>query len=180
MQFAKDSFYMGLRERLAAQAPQRTVMVNGVVRPAILVVENEAVNAAEPLANAFYLCWGGARIAKSHAGGERPLLVLECTIAYRTGGSGESGMDRGRKLGELDQELLAICQPGWTPKRDYTQSPAVELGTNVFWNVPELGDAEAVGSEAPTSWRKSRAGSGAKLLRLASLSIYFFAEMEQR
>jgi hypothetical protein len=179
MQSAKDSFYMTLRERLAAVNPARVMAVNGVTRPAIVVMENESVSAAEPLANAFYIYWGGARMSKGHSGGERPLMAMECTIAYRTSGSGETGVDRGRSLTALDQELLAICRPGWAAKRDYRQSPAVELGTSLVWTAAELGEAETVG-EAPSSWRKTRAMSGAKLQRLASMTVYFFAEAEQK
>lgn len=179
MQCAKDSFYMALRERLAAVNPARVMLVNGVTRPAIQVAENETVSAAEPTADVFYIYWAGARMSKLHSGGERPLMAMECTIAYRTSGSGETGVDRGRSLTGLDEELLAICRPGWAAKRDYTQSPEVELGTNLVWTPPELGEAETVG-EAPSSWRKTRAVSGAKLQRLASMTIYFFAEAEQR
>lgn len=179
MQFAKDSFYMALRERLGEVNPARVLAVNGVTRPAILVSENETVSAAEPAADAFHLYWGAARVSKAHGGGERPLIALECTIAYRTAGSGEAGVDRGRSLAALDEELLAICRPGWAPKRDYTQAPPAELGTNVMWNPPELGEAETVG-EAPSSWRKARASSGARLQRLASMSLYFFSERERR
>lgn len=179
MQFAKDSFYMALRERLAVVNPERMVSIGGITRPAIMVVENEPVSGAEPVAEAFHIYWGAAKASKQHSGGERPLVALECTIAYRTGGSGAAGADRGRRLGELDDELLAICQPGWTPKRDYRQSPAVELGTNVMWGAPELGEIEAVG-EAPSNWRKVRAIAGARLQRLAGLCLYFFAEAERR
>lgn len=179
MQCAKDSFYMALRERLARVNPARTVTIGGITRPAILVVENEPVSGSEPLGDTFHIYWGAARASKQHSGGERALLGLECTIAYRTGGSGAAGADRGRSLGALDEELLAICQPGWTAKRDYRQAPAVELGTNVVWTAPELGEIEAVG-EAPSNWRKTRAIAGARLQRLASLSLYFFAEAERR
>jgi len=179
MQSAKDSFYMALRERLAVVNPARVMAVNGVTRPAIAVMENESVSAAEPLADAFYIYWGGARMSKGHSGGERALMAMECTIAYRTSGSGETGVDRGRSLTALDQELLAICRPGWAAKRDYRQSPAGELGTNLVWTAAELGEAETVG-EAPSSWRKTRAVSGAKLQRLASMTVYFFAEAEQK
>jgi hypothetical protein len=179
MQFAKDSFYVALRERLAVVNPARTVVMNGVTRPAIVVVENEAGSAAEPVADTFHIYWGGAKVSKAHSGGERQLMALECTIAYRTAGSGEAGVDRGRRLARLDEELLAICRPGWTTKRDYTQSPQVELGTTLMWNPPDLGETETVG-EAPSSWRKTRAISGARLQRLASMIIYFFGETEQR
>jgi len=170
---------MALRERLAAVNPARTVVINGVTRPAILVAENEPANSAEPMAETFHIYWGGAKVSKAHSGGERPLMGLECTIAYRTAGSGEAGVDRGRGLAKLDEELLAICRPGWAAKREYTQSPPAELGTNLMWNPPDLGETETVG-EAPSSWRKTRAISGARLQRLASMTIYFFRETEQR
>ena len=179
MQFAKDSFYMALRERLATVNPAHTMAVNGVIRPAILVVENEAVNAAEPVADAFHIYWGAARASKAHSGGESALMGLECTIAYRTAGSGEAGVDRGRSLTALDEELLAICEPRWAAKRDYRQSPPLELGSNLMWNPPELGETETVG-EAASTWRKARAAAGARVQRLASLTIYFFVETEPR
>ena len=40
MQFAKDSFFLALQQRLAALNPARTVTLNGATVPAILVVEN--------------------------------------------------------------------------------------------------------------------------------------------
>jgi hypothetical protein len=46
-------------------------------------------------------------------------------------------MDRGRTLGQLDSELLSICRPAFTEKRDYSQSPSADLGTGVFWTLPE-------------------------------------------
>ena len=61
MQSAKDSFYVALRDRLAALNPQRTVFLNGVTRPAVIVVENEYITAAGPLPEAFYLGWGTAQ-----------------------------------------------------------------------------------------------------------------------
>ena len=42
MQNAKDSFYMALRTRLASINPERTVLLRGTVRPAILLEEAEA------------------------------------------------------------------------------------------------------------------------------------------
>jgi len=39
MQAAKDSFYMTLRERLTALNPARTMVIDGVTVPAIVVRE---------------------------------------------------------------------------------------------------------------------------------------------
>src|SRR5580704_16883528 len=134
MQFAKDSFYMTLQSRLAALNPARTVTLNGAQRPAMIVMENEYPNAAQRLANAFYLEWGSAKTLGSEA---TPLVLLACSIVYYAAGSLQSGMDRGRTLGQLDSELLSICRPAFTEKRDYSQSPSADLGTGVFWALPE-------------------------------------------
>ena len=40
MQFAKDSFFLALQERLAALNPVRSVTLNGATVPAVVVVEN--------------------------------------------------------------------------------------------------------------------------------------------
>jgi hypothetical protein len=55
MQFAKDSFFLALQQRLAALNPARTVTLNGATVPAILVVENLLPAAADPQPNTFYL-----------------------------------------------------------------------------------------------------------------------------
>ena len=48
MKNAKDTFYVALRDRLAAVNPARTFVLRGVVRPGIMVVENEMVSAELP------------------------------------------------------------------------------------------------------------------------------------
>ena len=58
MQNAKDTFYMTLRDRLAAVNPARTMVVRGVTRPGSLVEENELVSADQPV-DAFCLRWTG-------------------------------------------------------------------------------------------------------------------------
>ena len=143
MQFTKDSFYMALRERLAALNPARTVTVNGVTLPAVMVAENELVMPVEPLPDAFYLEWGAAAVVARQEG-SRELMAMECVISYHTFGTVESGVDRGRTLAELDMELLSICQPPHTAKQDFTQAPSVDLGTNVVWSEPELGEVAGI------------------------------------
>jgi len=108
MQFAKDSFYMTLLQRLVALNPQRTVTLNGTTRPAIIVAENELVVPIVPLADAFYIEWGAVEAVARQTGG-RMILAMECVISYHTFGTVESGVDRGRTLASLDMELLSIC-----------------------------------------------------------------------
>src|SRR5271156_3594835 len=117
MQFTKDSFYMTLLERLVALNPQQTVTLNGTTRPAIIVAENELVVPIVPLPDAFYLEWGAAELVRRQTG-SAALLAMECIVSYHTFGTVETGVDRGRILAALDMELLSICQPPWTPKRD--------------------------------------------------------------
>src|SRR5262249_47362013 len=142
-QFAKDSFYMALRERLAALNPQRVVTLNGVSRPAIIVAENEVVVPVEPLPDVFYIEWGAARVSK-HQDGSRALMQMDCTISHHTLGTVESGVDRGRTLVALDTELLSICQPQKTTKQDFTQAPSVDLGTSIMWTPPEFGEVSGI------------------------------------
>jgi hypothetical protein len=161
MQFAKDSFYVTLRERLATVNAARTAVVDGVLRPAIVVGENQAATAARSLPETFYVQFGGMRKAGAGARALRPLLALECSITYFTAGVNEGGSDRGRTLAALDSELLAICAPPSTPKCDYGQTPATALGTAVLWDAPQFGDTEPVNGG---------------LRRVARLTLYFFPE----
>ncbi len=164
MQFAKDSFYVALRDRLAALNPARVVYLDGASRPAVIVAENQAPGSTVPFDNGFYLRWGAARVVANTQRARRPLLALDCVISYRTSGAADNSFtDRGRTMAALDLELLAITSPGQTAKQDFSQAPVVDLGTKVLWRRPQLGDAEAVGSE---------------LRRSAALTVFFFTEVE--
>ncbi len=163
MQFAKDSFYIALRDRLAALDPARTVVVEGRARPAVLVDENEPAISAPPLPNAFHLGWGPAQVVAGSESACRPLMKTECRISYRVAGAQPGSVDRGRALAALDTELLRLSAPPRAPKCDYTQTPAAGLGTTVFWGLPEFDDIEAVHGE---------------LRRTARLSVFFFPEVD--
>ena len=135
MQATKDSFYITLRDRLVTVDPQRTITIDGATRPAIVVAENEPPNAAPPVSDAFYLYWGGARAMPASSS----LMEMECTIAYRTKGSeANGGLDRGRTLANLDNDVLAICSPPRTEKCNYSTGADVDLGSNIFWTPPVL------------------------------------------
>jgi hypothetical protein len=68
---------------------------------------------------------------------------MQCTLTYQTRGSdAATGTDRGRVLGSMDSELAQICLPESADKSDYTQSPAVALGSKIFWSAPVFADAE--------------------------------------
>jgi hypothetical protein len=166
MQAAKDSFYMVLRERLAALNPARVIVIDGIARPAIVVRENMEPQFSVTAVNAYYVDWGDVRIAES----SRPILGMECHISYATEGGIGSGVDRGRLLAQLDEELLRICGPPHTEMRDYQQSPSVSLRGGVFWTMPELKDAER-------AMPKEMRGAGASMARaerMATLRVYFF------
>ena len=169
MQFTKDSFYMALRERLAAINPARTVTVNGVTFPAVIVAENELVVPVDPLADAFYLEWGAASVAARQEG-SRKLMEMECVISYHTFGSVESGVDRGRTLAELDMELLSMCQPPHTAKQDFSQTPSVGLGTNVVWSEPVMGEVAGIIAQESTARR-------IRLERKTTVKVFFFPEV---
>lgn len=165
MQAAKDSFYMALRERLAALNPGRVIVVDGVERPGVIVRENLEVQSATMPAGAFLLDWGEVRVAEQ----TRPILGVDCQISYAEEGSSATGVDRGRRLAEMDEELLRICHPPHTAMRDYRQTPSVDLGCGVFWTMPELKNAAKEARE-----QDKRRGGAARLERRASLRVYFF------
>jgi len=186
MQFAKDSFFLALQSRLAGLNPARTVTVNGTTVPAILVVENLPPSSAEPQPNTFYMEWGEADVVEGHAGCG-PLMSLDVVISYYTFGSVESMVDRGRLLAQLDDELLGICQPPNTEKLDYTQSPAADLGTRVFWGQPSFSEGKGTGLYWGRTSFPERIKSGvteeaesqqdARAERKARLTMYFFSEV---
>jgi len=189
MQSAKDSFYVALRDRLAALNPQRTVFLDGVTRPAVVVVENEYITATGPLPEAFYIAWGTVQPLPAMRDGQPALLALDCTISYWTAGSAEKqGIDRGRALAQLDSELLAICSPPSTAQCDYSQSPPLGLGTNVLWTMPELHlkSQNQLQGTAPlwTVMGDQLVGSPSnsvpviRLERAASLTLFFYPEAD--
>ena len=158
MQSAKDSFYIALRDRLAALNPQRTVMVEGVMRPAILVRENEPAAKAGDQANAFCLDWGPA-LALDES--ETPVMQIACEVKYWTSGSADGAGDRGRQLTALDEELLKVCDPLRTALMDYSTSPATDLGRNMFWEPPGM---------------KVKVDEQGRAQRTAEVNVFFLAE----
>ena len=186
MQFAKDSFFLALQQRLAALNPGLTVTLNGATVPAILVVENLPPSWAEPQPNTFYIEWGAADVIDGSAG-SNALMSLDVVISYYTLGSVQSMVDRGRKLAQMDDELLSICQPPNTDKRDYTQSPSADLGTSVFWGQPSFTEGKGTGMFWGRVSFPERAKSGltdlaetsqdSRVERKVRLTIYFFSEV---
>ena len=185
MQFAKDSFFLALQQRLAGLNPARTVTINGATVPAVLVVENLPPASVEPQPNTFYIEWGTAAVVEGRAG-DAALMSRECVISYYTLGTTQSMVDRGRVLGQLDNELLGICQPTNTEKYDYTQSPSADLGTAVFWNPPTFLEVTTSGVEDNTLAYQGRqvrramyeqAYQDGRVERRAGLTVFFFSEV---
>jgi hypothetical protein len=185
MQFAKDSFLLALQQRLSGLNPARTVTINGVTGPAVVTVENWPPASVEPQPNVFYIEWGTASVVDGHAN-NAAMMSLACVISYYTLGTVQSMVDRGRVLGQLDSELLGICQPTNTEKYDYSQSPSVDLGTTVFWNQPTFQEATTLGVEDNTLAYQGRAIRRAvyeqayqdgRAERRAGLTVFFFSEV---
>ena len=131
MENAKNTFYVTLRNRLAVVNPERTVVIRGLVRPGILVEENEVVAAALP-PNVFVLRW-----TKTLADPALPMTLaqMECEIVYATDGNADNaGMDRGRMLAAMDAELVVMLVPNSAVKTNYAVSPSVAMQTSVFWS----------------------------------------------
>ncbi len=136
MQNAKDSFYMALRARLAAINPQRTILLRGAVRPGILVEEAEAPFSQLP-ADVFVVRWLGLGCDVNL---DSALVAEECEIIYQTCGCQSfGGLDRGRTLSAMDEELLSMLQPFSTPKVNFMATPPAPMLTQVFWDEPGFG-----------------------------------------
>ena len=148
MENTRDTFYVTLRNRLAALNPARTMVVRGVVRPGVLVEENELATTFQPV-NAFCLEWTEMKVDPA---GALPLVTQTCAIRYATDGSAENGgMDRGRLLAAMDGELAAALGmvPRYAVKNNYagvsTGVGAVVMGTNVFWGDAVFGAVTKTG-----------------------------------
>lgn len=161
MQRAKDTFYIALRDRIAALNPARTAVVRGVVRPAVLVEENELAVDYPPL-NAFRLRW--TEIA-ADSEGVLPLVRMQCEIRYATAGTeGNAGMDRGRLMAAMDAELAtALAQsPQNAVKTDYAAPSGSQSGdSNVFWGDVQFASLQTTGEQ---------------LERMASVDVYSYQE----
>ena len=160
MQNARDTFYVTLRDRLAAVNPARTIVLRRLVRPGVLVEENELVSAALPV-DAFCLHWTTLSV---DAQGTLPLVTMGCAIRYATDGdSGNGGMDRGRLLAAMDAELAATVSaaPQHAVKRNYAGAAPAAMATNVFWGDAAFG---AVVVE------------GERLERVATVAVFCYQE----
>jgi hypothetical protein len=153
-----------LQSRLAQLNPARTIVLRGVLRPGVLVEENELPTASIEV-DAFRLQWTATQIDTEVP---MPLVTLACSIAYATdGSSGNGGMDRGRLLAAMDGELTAAlaADPRTVIKMDYAAAvngvAPTEMGTNVFWAEPVFGAIEV---------------DGERLLRKATVQVCAYQE----
>jgi hypothetical protein len=158
MQNAKDSFYVALRARLVAIHPERTILLRAAVRPGILVEEAEAPIAQLP-PDIFLLRWLGLGVDQDLPS---MLVAEEVEIHYSTLGTQSfGGLDRGRALSAMDAELVGMLSPLWTPKLDYTATPATAMLTNVFWDEAVFGAVTVVRD---------------RLSRVARVTVYSYQE----
>jgi hypothetical protein len=136
MQNAKDTFYEVLRGRIVALNPYRTIVLRGVVRPGLLVEENELVSAVD-LPDCFRLQWSPGAL---NVDGSMTMVTTECVMQYETAGTGgNAGMDRGRALAAMDGELQGAVNllPRSAQKMNYVAlasgGPAAAMATSVWW-----------------------------------------------
>src|ERR1700749_919950 len=133
MQNAKDSFYIALRTRLAVVNPKRTILLRGSLRPGILVEEAEAPFTQLPN-DVFVVRWLGLGTDLDLSSA---MTAQECEVVYQTCGTQAfGGLDRGRALSEMDEEVIAMLQPFCAPKLNYAVQPAAPMLTQVFWDEP--------------------------------------------
>jgi hypothetical protein len=165
MQRAKDTFYIAMRDRVASLNPARTVLVRGVLRPGVLVEENELA-VEYPPANAFRLRWTALSV---NPAGAMPLVKMRCEINYSTAGNpGNGGMDRGRLMAVMDAELVAAVNeaPQNAAKKDYAIPAGPEVPqTNIFWSEVAFEPLQL---------------NGEQLERVATVDVYSYQEAGER
>jgi hypothetical protein len=158
MQNAKDSFYMALRARLVTINPERTILLRGAVRPGIVVEEAEAPFNQLPN-DVYVLRWLGVGVDVDLAS---TMAAEQCEILYQTCGTQSfGGLDRGRLMSQMDEEVTAMLEPFHTPKLNYTATPPAAMLTQVFWDEPGFG---------PLTTQRDR------LSRSASVMVYSYQE----
>jgi len=165
MQHAKDTFYITVRDRIASLNPARTVLLRGLLRPGVLVEENElAVDQQPP--DAFRLRWTEFSAVGNDA---MPLVTMRCEFHYATAGNaGNGGMDRGRLLGVMDAELAAAINttPQNAVKVNYADaSGPTPMQTNLFWGDIAFGALTA---------------NGEQLERVATVDVFSYQEAGER
>ena len=142
MQAAKDSFFRALQSRLMTVNPARSIRVDGVARPAILVVENEAYPPPKLHFNTFYVQWLGVSAIRGFARTLAPRYEQIAQVEYFVQGTAplpRPFADRGRLMAQLDRELIEILFPGYTEKLDYNVTPPQSLGSLLLWHwAPDL------------------------------------------
>ncbi|MDE1176725.1 MAG: hypothetical protein PW789_08955 [Edaphobacter sp.] len=165
MQNAKDTFYITLRDRVAALNPARTIVLRGQTRPGVLVEENELASAFDQQ-DAFRLRWTTLAIDSQQPA---PLAALRCEILYATAGSsGNGGMDRGRLLEAMDAELFSALHTA--PQNALLQqfasdTAAVVLPARIFWGNPAFNPVTS---------------NGELLERTATVDVFTYQNQEER
>jgi hypothetical protein len=143
---------MALRTRLTTINPARTILLRGTVRPGILVEEAEAPM-SQPPSDVFVLRWITLGVDTDLC---CTMAAEECEVLYQTCGTQSfGGLDRGRALSEMDEELVAMLQPFCTPKLNYTSTPPAAMLTQVFWDEPAF---------APVVTSRDRLSRSAKVM----------------
>lgn len=164
MQNAKDTFYQVLRDRIAGGNAERTVVVRGVARPAVLVEENELPSYERPT-ETFVLRWTEVEVDSR---GALPRVAMTCAVRYETcGGADAGGLDRGRRLAAMDAELIRalLTRPQSALKTDVSVTPPAAYDTQIFWGTPALGPLENT---------PERVG------RTATVTVYSYEEAGER
>jgi hypothetical protein len=149
---------MALRTRLTTINPERTTLLRGAVRPGIVVEEAEAPFNQLPN-DVYVLRWLGVGVDVDLAS---TMAAEQCEIVYQTCGTQSfGGLDRGRLMSQMDEEVTAMLQPFHAPKLNYTATPPAVMLTQVFWDEPGFG---------PLITQRDR------LSRSASVMVYSYQE----
>ena len=84
----------------------------------------------------FVLRWLGLGVDLELA---TAMAAEQVEILYGTCGTQSfGGLDRGRQLRAMDEELIAMMQPFHTPKLNFMATPPAAMLTQVFWDEPSF------------------------------------------
>ena len=161
MENTRNSFYLSLRDTLMVLNPLRVFVLRGVQRPGIMVEENESM-VAIAVPDVFVLRWAELSVDDQHA---LPLAQQVCEILYWTEGtSTNGGLDRGRSLAAMDEELTQLLKTRNAATANYAVSPPAPLATRLFWNAAVFG---------PIITMKNR------LSRVANVTVFSYEEVAE-
>ena len=186
MQFAKDSFFLALQQRLAGLNPQRTVTLNGTTVPAVVVAENLPPSSAAPSRMRFIS--SGVRRGGRRTRGQQRTDEPGVVISYYTLGI---GAEHGGSRAVAGVSSMTNCWASASrrvPRRGTTRKRRARTWERRFSGIQPYSAKEKARGDSGGEFRFQSACRAAlpRMLRATKmgawsgrpgLTIYFFSEV---